>query len=183
MDDLIYDRVLSDVENALNNPGDSSNLKGSYNYTDLNRVEKWCEYLKDILSKYGFAETLIIKTNWNMKDYPTRTQIDRIRHNIYKLKEFCYGIITDSIIYNNTMNYEQANILEKILYDIDKYFKEMNIILELPYNFGTTLIRRNYFELPINTDTMTVEHEIPTNYNVGILFVNRKYIKLLVEEE
>ena len=51
MDDLIYDRVLSDVENALNNPGDSSNLKGSYNYTDLNRVEKWCEYLKDILSK------------------------------------------------------------------------------------------------------------------------------------
>lgn len=48
-----------------------------------------------------------------MKDYPTRTQIDRIRHNIDKLKEFCYGIITDSIIYNNTMNYEQANILEK----------------------------------------------------------------------
>ena len=88
MDDLIYDRVLSDVENALNNPGNSSNLKGSYNYTDLNRVEKWCEYLKDILSKYGFAETLIIKTNWNMKDYPTRTQIDRIRHNIDKLKEY-----------------------------------------------------------------------------------------------
>ena len=67
MDDLIYDRVLSDVENALNNPGNSSNLKGSYNYTDLNRVEKWCEYLKDILSKfknknYIFFLVFIIRT-------------------------------------------------------------------------------------------------------------------------
>jgi hypothetical protein len=182
MDDLIYDRLLSDVETALNNPGSIVHLKGSYNYIDLNRVEQWCEYLKDILSKYGFAETLTIKTNWNLKDFPTRIQIDRIRHNIDKLKDFCYGIITETIIYNNTMDYEQANVLEKILYDINQYFKQMNTILNLPYNFGTTLIRRNYIELPINTDTIKVEHEVPTDYNVGILLVHRKYIKLVEEE-
>ena len=182
MDDLIYDRIASDVETALNNPGSNTHLKGSYNYTDLNRVESWCEYLENILKKYGFSETLVIKTDWNMRDYPTRTHIDRIRHNIDKLKEFCYGIITETIIYNNTMNYEQANVLEKILYDIDQYFKNMNTVLDLPYNFGTTLIRRNYVELPINTDTIKVEHEVPTKYNVGILLVHRKYIKLVEEE-
>lgn len=182
MDDLIYDRLLSDVETAMNNPGSIVHLKGSYNYTDLNRVEQWCGYLRDILSRYGFAETLVIKTNWNLKDYPTRTQIDRIRHNIDKLKEFCYGIITETIIYNNTMNYEQANVLEKILYDIDQYFKNMNTVLDLLYNFGTTLIRRNYVELPINTDTVKVKHEVPTDYNVGILLIHRKYIKLVEEE-
>lgn len=182
MDDLIFDRLLSDVEKALNNPNNSEYLKGSYNYTDLNRVEQWCQHLMNILSNYGFAEALNIKTNWNLKDYPTRAQIDRIRHNIDKLKDFCYGIITETIVYNNTMNYEQANILEKILFDIDQYFKEMNAVLDLPYNFGTTLIRRNYVELPINTDTIETKHKVPTNYNVGILLINRKYIKLIEEE-
>lgn len=182
MDDLIFDRLLSDVEKAINNPNNSEYLKGSYNYTDLNRVEQWCQHLMNILSNYGFAETLNIKTNWNLKDYPTRAQIDRIRHNIDKLKDFCYGIITETIVYNNTMNYEQANILEKILFDIDQYFKKMNAVLDLPYNFGTTLIRRNYVELPINTDTIETKHKVPTNYNVGILLIKRKYIKLIEEE-
>lgn len=182
MDDLIFDRLISDVETALNSPNSKTHLKGSYNYTDLNRVEKWCEYLNDILSKYGFSEQLNIKTNWTRKDYPTRAHIDRIRQNIDKLKTFCYGIDTETILYNNTLNYEQANILEKILYDINKYFEDMNRIMELPYNFATTLIRRNYVELPVNTDTIDVNHKVPTNYNVGILLVHRKYIKLVEEE-
>ena len=182
MDDLIYDRSASDVETALNNPGSSTHLKGSYNFTDLNRVESWCEYLMNILKKYGFSRNLVIKTNWNMRDYPTRTHIDRIRNNIKTLKDFCYALTTETIIYNNTLNYEQANVLEKILYDTNQYFEEMNIILNLPYNFGTTLIRRNYVELPINTDTIEQKHKVPTNYNVGILLVNRKYIELVEEE-
>ena len=116
-----------------------------------------------------------------MRDYPTRTHIDRIRNNIKTLKDFCYALTTETIIYNNTLNYEQANVLEKILYDTNQYFEEMNIILNLPYNFGTTLIRRNYVELPINTDTIEQKHKVPTNYNVGILLVNRKYIELIEE--
>lgn len=182
MDDLIYDRTANDVETALSNPGSNEHLKGSYNYTDLNRIETWCEYLKTTLAKYGFDKNLVIKTNWNMKDFPTRKHIDRIRNNIDTLKDFCYALLTETINYNNTMDYEQANVLEKILYDINKYFEEMNIILNLPYNFGTTLIRRNYIKLSINTDMMKKEHEIPTNYNVGILLVSRKYIKLVEEE-
>ena len=61
MDDLIYDRSASDVETALNNPGSSTHLKGSYNFTDLNRVESWCEYLMNILKKYGFFSIFMVK--------------------------------------------------------------------------------------------------------------------------
>ena len=182
MDDLIYDRTASDVETALNNPGSNSNLKGSYNYTDLNRVESWCEYLENILKNYGFSETLVIKTDWNMRDYPTRTHIDRIRNNIDTLKNFCYALTTDTIIYNNTLNYEQANTLEKILSDIDTYFKQIHVILNLPYNFALMLIRDSYIELSVNTDVIIDENEVPMNYNIGILPVHRKYIHLVEEE-
>jgi hypothetical protein len=182
MDDLIYDRLSSDVETALNSPGSSTDLKGSYNYTDLNRVEEWCEYLKSILVNYGFSDEMVIKTNWKMTDFPTRSQIDRIRSNIDLLKNFCYSLNTETIIYNNTMNYEQANVLEKILYDINQYFEELNIKLDLAYNYAATLIRRNYIDLPMNMDVIKEENKIPTNYNVGILPVHRKYITLVEEE-
>lgn len=178
MDELIFDRLASDVETALNNPKSSSHLKGSYNYTDLNRVEEWCDYLQNILQKYGFPYTLEVKTNWSLTDFPTRKHLDRIRQNIDKLKDFCYALSTETIIYNNTMNYEQANVLEKILYDVNKYFEDMNIKLNLQYNVGTTLINRKYIDLPMNMDVIIVEKQVPTDYDVGILLINRKYITL-----
>ena len=70
MDNLIYDRLSSDVDTALNNPDSTSSLKGAYNYTDLNRVETWCEYIENILIEYGFVGGLVLKKNWNIRDYP-----------------------------------------------------------------------------------------------------------------
>lgn len=147
MDNLIYDRLLSDVEDALNNPDGSEYLKGSYNHTDLNRVETWCKYLKDILHGYGFNENLNIKTNWNMRDYPTKDSIDRIRNNIQSLKEFCQGLTSEDIIYNNTLNYEQANTFEKILFDINAYFERIHSKLNLEENIGFYLINKKYVNL------------------------------------
>lgn len=147
MDNLIYDRLLSDVEEALNNPNSTEHLKGSYNHTDLNRVETWCKYLKDILQDYGFNENLNIKTNWNMRDYPTRVHIDRIRNNIQALKEFCKGLTTETITYNNTLNYEQANILEKILFDINSYFEKVHSELNLEEDISFYLVNKKYVSL------------------------------------
>ena len=181
MDDLIYDRTASDVETALNNPGSNTHLKGSYNYTDLNRIESWCEYLENNLQKYGVSEHIEMKKDWNMKDYPTRKHLDRIRNNINTLKDFCYALTTETIVYNNTMNYEQANVLEKILFDINSYIETISIILNLPYKIGTALIRSNFITLPVNTDVIKEENKVPTNYNVGILRIHRKYITLIEE--
>ncbi len=147
MDNLIYDRLLSDVEEALNNSDSSENLKGSYNYTDLNRIETWCNYLKEVLQDYGLNKNLEIKTNWHMRDYPTRTQVDRIRNNIQTLREFCKGLTTKTIIYNNTLNYEQANTLEKILFDINEYFEKVHSKLNLEENMGFYLVNKKYVNL------------------------------------
>ncbi len=147
MDNLIFDRLKTDVENALNNPSSAEFLKGSYNYADLNRVETWCEYIQNLLNDYGKNIELSIKTNWNLKDYPTRTQIDRIRSNIDYLKDIFQELKTEAIEYVNTLDYKRANILEKIIYDVHEYIKEMTRTLELQYNFGATLIRKKYITL------------------------------------
>ena len=147
MDNLIFDRLKTDVENALNNPSSTEFLKGSYNYTDLNRVEQWCEYIQNLLNDYGKGISLEIKTNWNLRDYPTRVQIDRIRGNIEYLKDMFQDLKTETSEYVNTLDYEKANALEKIVYDVHEYIKEMTRTLELQYNFGATLIRKKYIAL------------------------------------
>lgn len=147
MDNLIFDRTSNDVREALNNAKSEENLKGAYNYTDLNRVESWCEYLQNVLGEYGFDEELEIKKNWSLTDYPTLSQVNRIRGNIDILKTFCSSLLTESIVYNNTMTYEQANIIEKILYDIDLHINEMTKMLNVNYGVGFFLIKNKYISI------------------------------------
>lgn len=179
MDDLIYDRTLEDVKTALSNVDSSVNLKGSYNYTDLNRVENWCKYIEEILMKYGFSQNLEIKTNWSLTDYPTRKEVDRIRQNIESLKEFCYAIQTEVITYNNTLNYEQANIIEKILYDIYEYIKSQSKKLNIQYNFGFTLIREKFIDLIVNTDTIDYSYkkQLTTENNIFVITEDEKFLR------
>ena len=178
MDNLIYDRLASDVDTALNNPGSTSHLKGSYNYSDLNRVEEWCEYLEEQLKPYGFDEELSIKKNWNIRDYPTRTQIDRVRANIDKLKAFCISINPGTIEYNNTLDYKQANLLERILYEIYVSLIEMNITINSNVNIGATLVRKDYVSLKMNTDIITEILKIDANVNVGMILVKKDFVHL-----
>lgn len=149
MKDLIFDRTLLDVEVALTSQNSTQLEKGAYNYNDLNRVETWCGYLAEKLKPYGFIQELSIKKNWSMKDYPTRAEIDRIRENIDTLKEFCYAIQTREIIYNNTLNYDQANVLEKILFDIDEYLENIVRKLNLDYQVATLLVTKKYISLKV----------------------------------
>ena len=177
MDDLIFDRLSSDVDMALNNPNSSSNLKGAYNYTDLNRVESWCEYLQELLKTYGFGEELDIKTDWTISDYPTRTEIDRIRQNVDTLKSFCISINPGTILYNNTLNYEQANLLEKILYQIYILLTEMKMKLSQPYNFGVAIIIKDYVYLEVN-NIIAVNNILNQNYNIGATLIRKDNINL-----
>lgn len=147
MDDLIYDRLSIDVDVALDNPSNTAFLKGAYNYTDLNRVESWCEYIQNILSEYGFDGGLVLKKNWNMRDYPTRTHIDRIRNNIKTLRDYCRGLETEIIVFNNTMDYMQANVLEKILADINKWLEDMTQIITEKYNVASVAVISKFIKL------------------------------------
>lgn len=54
--ELVTDRTLRDVQLL--------NSKGNYNATDLNRVEEWENYLKELLDEYGYHTSFISKTDW-----------------------------------------------------------------------------------------------------------------------
>lgn len=149
MKTLITDRVELDIIEAKENPSATDYKKGNYNFTDLNRLEEWCSYLQKKFNDNGYKLTLNLKLkyytyeelkkfkysdlkemlfielkhgNWGMTDIPTLSEINRIRDNIQTLKNNLMTRSTLTIIKNNTMNYNQANILEQILFELDELF-------------------------------------------------------------
>lgn len=116
MDNLIFDRTQQDIIDLTS--------KAYYNNTDLNRIEKWCEYLANILNEYSYPISITIKKDWQIFDLPTQSEIDRIRENINTLKQvyFSFTAVPKSLDY---MTWQKANDIEKILYEIDKILKHM----------------------------------------------------------
>ena len=114
MDELIYDRTEQDVEYAKTHQSSEDFLKGTYNYTDLNRVEEWCEYLKSQLNIAGYTTNITTKTDWSMADFPTEAQLERIRNNVSTLKNAFYSATNVPTNLKN-MTYKKANDIEKIL--------------------------------------------------------------------
>lgn len=124
MDDLIYDRTQEDVTYALNNPSSKNFLKGAYNYVDFNRVESWCQYIANVLNSYNYNVTVTTKTDWNMSDFQTDKDFERIRQNILNLKN-SYVSFTEIPASLKNLTYKKANDIEKILHEIDYILKSM----------------------------------------------------------
>lgn len=110
MENLIYDRTQKDLE--------ENTSKGYYNCIDLNRVEEWCEYLANLLNSYSYPVNIQVKTNWQMSDFPTSSEMERIIQNVNDLKEayFAFTEIPANLEYTTI---EKANDIEKILSEID----------------------------------------------------------------
>ena len=116
MENLIFDRTQSDLENGTS--------KGYYNYTDLNRIEEWCEYLANLLTSYSYPVSITIKKDWAMTDLPNTDDMERIRSNVDKIK-IAFHAYTDVPENLNYMTIEKANAIEKILGEIDFLIKNM----------------------------------------------------------
>lgn len=116
MEDLIFDRTQNDLEQKT--------PKGYYNYTDLNRIETWCEYLANLLNSYSYPVSITIKKNWNMSDLPNVNDMERIRSNVNAIKTafHAYTNIPENL---NYMTIEKANDIEKILSELDFLTKNM----------------------------------------------------------
>lgn len=128
MDNLIYDRSLQDVMTVLNKPNDASFLKGAFNYTDLNRIESYCKYIQDLTNEIQLLDENIqipLKTNWKVTDFITLVDLNRIRNNVSILLEKL-NVIGEEIEYTATLNYEQANALEKNLFLLKELFNTIN---------------------------------------------------------
>ena len=116
MNDLIYDRTQQDVDNKTN--------KGHYNYTDLNRIEEWCEYIAGVLNEYSYPVSITVKKNWTADDFPNELQMERIRWNVGVLKDVYYSFTSLPENLEN-MTYQKANAVEKILSEIDYLLRKM----------------------------------------------------------
>lgn len=108
MQPLIYDRT--------------EQSKGKLSAAMLTRIETWTAYLSGLLAEYGYLAVVDVREEtWQMSDIPTRGDIDRIRRNVDALQNGFYSLPDwREIVYNNTMDYVQANALEwdlQTLYD------------------------------------------------------------------
>lgn len=117
MDRLIYDRTDADVTYAIENQSSPQHLKGAYNYSDLNRIEEWCEYLATELTNVGYVISITTKTDWTEDDFPTQAQLERIRNNVNTIKTAYYSS-TNVPSNMNKMTFKKANDIEKVLDEI-----------------------------------------------------------------
>jgi hypothetical protein len=126
IDTLVIDRNATDVAFAKVNRDNVLYNKGAYNVSDLNRVESATQYLYGHLFGAGYGVYLSFKTSWTELDNITQQDIDRIRANVdYLQNNFMMIPEWREIVYNNTMDFEQANALEWDLQHIDVWTTSM----------------------------------------------------------
>lgn len=99
----------------------SGEMIGAYNASDLNRVGKAVNYLKDRLSNIGVVVSVTGKEDWQMSDIPTEESLG------YYLSDV--GKIRNSLVVSSEtpalppdlagLTWQEANDIEQILLDID----------------------------------------------------------------
>lgn len=116
---LIFDRTELDLK--------MQTMKAYYNSNDFNRIEDACNEVSRLLNKYGYENSIIVKSNWTISDIPNKADVDRILDNLQLLREVYY-IFPDSPKTPENMDMMdiyRANDIEKILYDIDMIIQNM----------------------------------------------------------
>lgn len=127
---LIYDRTANDVVYAENHKDSTSNLKGNYNVSDLNRVEYKVRELTDLLMIYGYSIPNTTKTTWEQSDFLREADAVRYLGNVERLIEGFYTLPTTPDLPLNMVNltYAGANAIEKILHDISEIISSLEQI-------------------------------------------------------
>lgn len=112
LDSLIWDRVQEDVDNLTK--------KAYIDYEDLNRVERAVKWVSHVLNRYGYSNVTHNKFNWQMNDFRTDADMERLRNNINAIRAAYYTpdntpLTPSKITYTSIY---QANAIEKIIYDL-----------------------------------------------------------------
>jgi hypothetical protein len=137
IDTLITDRAQADVDavKALlkkswvqMTPAERtaylSASKGTYNYTDYNRVGEAVQYLANLLNGYGYAVAVTARTNWSLGNEPSATDRAAYLTDMQTLKNAFYGT-TDLPPAWEHLTIEIANNAELLLKEIDTYINCM----------------------------------------------------------
>lgn len=163
---LIYDRTALDVLNAKNNPSSEEFLKGNYNYTDLNRIEEWCNYLQYLYKSENRNVNLDLK-------------IDKVNYNEFKnitYSELAYDVQQSSNLFNYSKWYENKNNIRVSQGDIE--INENSIVFSNPtatdqYNRNTWHMTSTPTESSRNImEKFGIEIESSTKYTISYEFNN-----------
>lgn len=131
---LIYDRTALD-------PGNGS-AKGGYDYTDMNRVTQSLEDLDSRLTAAGYASGYVpvlvnhldgtVSTQWMENDEDIRAEkIEAYRANVERIRN-ALAILPSTPqapVDMESFRWDEANDMEKILFDLDALLKSMLSVL------------------------------------------------------
>lgn len=98
-----------------------SPMKGSYNYTDLNRVEEAVSYVAGRLGEFGYLAYQPITRDWRVEDIPTEDNLARYFENVSMLRRTIAVWANTPTAPNSIDGFgaSEANALEQILVDVD----------------------------------------------------------------
>lgn len=111
---LVTDRTEADVT--------ARNTKGTYNFSDLNRVTAAMEDIHARLTGYGYATGyLSAGITWTESAEPTYSQMERYRTNVEKLRNTLEMLAEtpETPASLAALTWTKANDIENILIDID----------------------------------------------------------------
>lgn len=107
------------------------------NHDDLTRIERNCKILNDKLLEYGYIAPIDFR-QWAVGEYPTPTQLERIRSNINALQDVWFAIPEWRelmAVYRpdgrETINAEQVNAQEWDLQQMYDYLQAMVMVFDL----------------------------------------------------
>lgn len=113
----IFDRTYGDVQ-ILEMDTTNSNTKGSYNYSDLNRIENNTKYCMEYMVDHKIIKvppSMAIKMNWTAQDIPNRDDMIRIVRNVMLLMDNSNPVIKEDFIELHEatqFTYQVANAIE-----------------------------------------------------------------------
>lgn len=99
--------------------------KGSYNYTDLNRVGNAVQQVAAELAEYGYIVSVTGKTDWTEDDLPQKVDIDAYLADIEAIRSAIPVGKNTPVTPEMPLNYAKANDIEQILLDV--YYMVQNI--------------------------------------------------------
>ena len=137
---LITDRTQADVDrfielktkgfrgmtDAEKNEWETS-LKGTYNYSDMNRVERAVEYVANRLTEAGYIVKPVVKKNWTVTDKPTLDDLNRYMKNVSDIRAalITFETTPEAPTTTKRLSFQMANDIEQILTDVDDLISRM----------------------------------------------------------
>lgn len=134
----VHDRKQSDVDYAISQIAkgiNTSEYKGCFNVSDINRIENNVRYIADRLNVLKYTNTIETKS-WTIYGLPDVTETTRLINNVQKIINAYYRPENSPDLPNTLLTYEQVNALEKNLYMI----KHLIDSEENQYRFCGTII-------------------------------------------